>query len=320
MRRLGESAAFVLFLVLLGSRVVAAQGPIPISECGTITRPGNYVFTNDVILDTSDYNYDDFGQGGNCLTIDAAQVNINMNGWAIGIACPPLGFSYCPSAFGVPGGIAIEVTAKANHVSISNGSTDGFVYGMVVEGASHLSVTDLDLRAVVGLTLENATHGTFTNVSMIAGDTSYHGSNGPVLYMHGGNHNIFSNLGGFGLGDDLGSGPSGIEIENSSYNSVSGANIEDTSCGNADVLLTNSSFNTITNGSIFDECGSGIEIDEASQHNSVSGNTVSIASPTDEFAMVDQNPDCGTDIWTNNVFSNDFAADQISASPANCIK
>lgn len=320
MRRLGVSAAVALLLVVLCSRGSVAQGPIPISYCETITQPGNYVFTNDVILDTSNYNYDDFGEGGNCLTIDSAKVNINMNGWAIGIACPPFGYSYCPSAYGVPGGTAIEVTGKADHVSISNGSTDGFVYGVVVEGASHISVTDLHLTAVVGLTLENVTHGTFTNVSLMAGDTSYHGSNGPVVFMNGGDHNIFSNLGGFGLGDDIGFGPSGIDIENSSFNSISGANIEDTSCGNAEVLLTNSSFNTITNSSIFDECGSGIEIDEASQHNYVSGNTVAIASPTDEFAMYDQNPSCGSDIWTNNVFSNDFAADQISANPANCIK
>lgn len=320
MARLGVIATVALVLVALGSRVVAAQGPIPISECGTITQPGNYVFTNDVILDSSDYNYDDFGQGGNCLTIDAAHVNINMNGWAIGFACPPLGFSYCPSEYGVPGGIAIELTANANHVSISNGSTEEFVYGVVVEGASHVSVTDLNLTAEVGLTLENVSHGSFTNVSLLGGDTSYHGSNGPALYMNGSDHNSFSNLSGFGLGDDLGSGPSGIEIDNSNFNSISDANIEDTSCGNADVLLSNSSFNTITNSSIFDECGSGIEIDQASQHNSVSGNTVSIASPPDEFAMVDQNPNCGTDNWTNNVFSNDFAADQVSASPANCIK
>ena len=322
MRRVSVGAAIALLLTGLGTEGFAAQrSPIPISVCENITQPGNYVLTNNLVLDTSDLNYDDYGQGGNCLVISSSHVNLNLNGWTITIACPPLSFSYCPSATGVPGGIGIEVTSGADQVSIANGIVDGFVYGIVVEKADHLSVSNLGLRSVVGLTLEDASHSTLTSISYAGGDTSYHGSNGPALYVEGGSHNNVSNLSGFDLGRDLGSGPNGIAIVNSNYNSISDVSIEDTSCDDAAVLLSSdSSFNIISNSTLFDECGGGIEIDLGGQHNTISGNSVIIASPPDVFAAFDQNSNCGSNVWTGNSFTNIFSVGQISASPANCAK
>jgi hypothetical protein len=35
--------------------------------------------------------------------------------------------------------------------------------------------------------------------------------------------------------------------------------------------------------------------------------------------MLDQNPDCGSDSWIGNIFSNETVPDQISANPESCI-
>jgi hypothetical protein len=98
-------------------------------------------------------------------------------------------------------------------------------------------------------------------------------------------------------------------------------NLENTSCRGTDILLSNgSSFNVVTNSTLFDECGSGIEVNMGSRHNAIIGNNVTIASPRNVFAMFDQNPECGSDVWIDNSFSNIFAAGQISANPTNCIR
>ena len=66
--------------------------------------------------------------------------------------------------------------------------------------------------------------------------------------------------------------------------------------------------------------GNGIELDLGDQRNFILNNTVTIATTASGFyAMLDQNPNCGSDIWINNNFSNLFMPGQISASPASCI-
>lgn len=78
------------------------------------------------------------------------------------------------------------------------------------------------------------------------------------------------------------------------------------------ILLTaDSSHNLITDSNIFVLFGNGIEIDLGSDHNVIHDNTVEILSPEGYFAMLDENPSCGTDHWIDNTFT--------SASPASCI-
>src|SRR5271170_5644520 len=140
MRRVTVSAAVALFLIVLSGKGFAAQrSPIPIFDCENITHPGNYVLANDLVLTASSQG---FGEGGNCLVISSSHVNVDLSGWSITIACPPL--SYCPPEYGVVGGIGIEIMNRAADVSISNGTVDGFVYGIVAEG-SRISVTNLEL-------------------------------------------------------------------------------------------------------------------------------------------------------------------------------
>jgi len=314
MRRVTVSAAVALFLIVLSGKGFAAQrSPIPIFDCENITHPGNYVLANDLVLTASSQG---FGEGGNCLVISSSHVNVDLSGWSITIACPPL--SYCPPEYGVVGGIGIEIMNRAADVSISNGTVDGFVYGIVAEG-SRISVTNLELIDVVGISLDDVTNSSFSNIGYKGANTEYHGSNGPIVYLNGGGRNIVANLNGQ-VGTDLGLGPDGIEVVNSNFNLISGVNLDNTSCGGTDVLLTNgSSFNAVTNITLFDECGGGIEIDTGSRRNLIKGNTVMIASPADVFAMFDQNPNCGSDAWIDNSFSNIFEAGQTSASPSTCI-
>lgn len=319
MRRVAISTAVALFLMMINTKgfadahgLAARQSPIPISDCEDITQPGNYALTNDLVL-TADGQ--DYGGGGNCLVISSSHVRIDLGGWTISIACPPS--SSCPSEYGVVGGIGIEVMNGADYVSISNGSVEGFVYGIAGE-ADHISASNLRLVSILGITLTDVSRSAFRNITFEGADTIYHGSNGPVLYLNGGGDNVFMNLSGE-VGSDVG-GPDGIDVVNSNANLISGVNLRNTGCGGTDIRLSNgSNFNFITNSTLFDECGGGIEVDMGSRHNVIIRNAVTIASPSDVFALFDQNPNCGSDDWLDNGFSNIFAPGQISASPANCL-
>ena len=314
MRPVAISGAVALFLIVVNARGFAAQNsPIPILDCENITQPGSYVLENDLVLTAS---VNSVGQGGNCLVISSPHVKIDLSGRTITVACPP--FSTCPVEFGPVGGIGIDIINGADFVRISNGSVDNFVYGIAAE-ANHISVTNLKLRAVVGLALDNVSSSAFTNIAYQGADLRDHGSNGPVLHLNGGGKNVFWNLSG-AVESDVGQ-PDGIEVLNSNTNLIAGVNVTDnSSCGSTDVLLSNgSSSNTVMNSTLFDLCGSGIEVDVGSRHNVIFGNTVSIAAPMGVFAMVDQNSNCGSDVWFANTFSNIFAAGQISASPVTCI-
>jgi hypothetical protein len=321
MRRVAISCAVALCLLMVSTRGFAARKfaaqnpPIPIADCETITQPGNYVLANDLVLTASVLGV---GQGGNCLVISSSHVKIDLNARKITVACPP--FNVCPEELGPVGGIGIDILNGADFVQISNGSVDNFVYGLAAEAENeHVSVNNLTLRAVVGLALSDVSFSAFTNIAYQGADLRDHGSNGPILQINGGGKNIFSNLSG-AVESDAGP-PDGIEVVNSNSNLISGVNVTDnSSCGSTDVLLSNdSSSNIVFNNTLFDLCGTGIGVDVGSRHNLIFGNTVAIESPIDVFAMLDQNSNCGSNVWAGNSFSNLFAAGQISASPANCI-
>src|ERR1700730_1479501 len=93
----------------------AKQTPTPITDCQTINEAGDYVLSNDLVLDAVNQHE---GAGGDCLTIKSSHVNIDMQGWTIMVVCPPLPF--CPRDFGVVGGIGVHILNHANHASISN--------------------------------------------------------------------------------------------------------------------------------------------------------------------------------------------------------
>jgi hypothetical protein len=332
MRYLAVGAAVALLLIGSNAKVFAgantkwsggsnakesasqSQVPTAITECGDITQAGNYVVENDLVLLVA--GQQDFGMD-TCLTISASRVKIDMGGNSIGVACsdPFL----CLPQFGVPGGIGILVAAGSDSVSISNGAVENYVYGIVADHDYYMSLANLALKAVVGVTLSDVSQSAVSGITYEGAGENEHSANGPLLYVSGGSHNSLSNLSG-DTGTDIGI-VDAVQIIGSNANSISQLNLEnDSSCSNAELLLTGgSSFNLVIDNTLFDLCGSGIEVDAGGRLNLIVGNNVTTISPPDVFAMLDGNPKCGSDFWFLNTFSNETNPSLVSASPSSCI-
>ena len=275
--------------------------------CSTITQSGNYVLQNDLVLNTGNAGY---GAGGNCLVIAAQHTSVDLNGHTI-VAVPMF-----PALDGVSGGIGIDIEAK--DVTVSNGRVSNFVYGVAADSVDRAAVQDMTVRAVVGLLLTDVSRSTFARIGYQAADLSGLGaSDGPVAYVSGGGSNTFDTLTGTVFADP-GIGPFGFEIDGSNRNFITGLNIQGIP-GAADLLLfDNASNNVVMRNTFFDEGGGGIVIEAGSDRNFVFDNAVSVASSPDEFAMADMNPDCGSNLWLANTFSNQFVPGD-SADPTGCI-
>jgi Right handed beta helix region len=309
MRRFAISGAAALFLTVLSTNGFA-KPPIPVTDCETITKRGNYILQNDLVLPAGQ------GANGNCLVISASHVNVDLKGRTIASACFfPDG---CPPF--AQGGIGISV--EADHVSITNGHVgeggggSGFTVGIFGEG-DHISVTNLGTTTDVGIVLNDVSHSAFANIGYEGIPVSGPVTIGPVLSVSGGGNNTFESI------KSSTTTAEGIIVTNSSNNVIEGANISCAAEGVAGpgILLTqNSNQNFLANNNVFVLFGNGIEVDLGSDQNVVQNNTVETAtSPPGYFALFDQNSDCGSNIWTDNVFSNEFVAGQISANPVGCI-
>jgi hypothetical protein len=110
-------------------------------------------------------------------------------------------------------------------------------------------------------------------------------------------------------------------ISNSNYNIVGAADITGFASGGAAILLTaDSSYNLVATSTVEYTFGNGVEVDLDSQANLIRYNNVTIDGPTTYFALLDENPDCGSSVWIGNTFTNTFDPSQVSASPASCIR
>jgi hypothetical protein len=301
-----------LFISLLSTNGFA-KPPIPLTDCGTITQRGNYILENDLVFTLGTGN-------GSCLVINSSHVNVDLNGRAITCIYSP-GFPIpCGVDFGeIPlGGIGIEI--EADHVSIANGQVgkDDFEVGIFGEG-DHISATNLGIATATAIVLNDVSYSAFTDI-VFQETVPTEGcceSGPPVLSVSGGGNNTFTSI------NTLHETGSGFIFTNSSNNVINGANI---ACSSASVagpgiLLTQDSNNNfVTNTNIFVLFGNGIELDLGSDNNVVQNNTVETATSSGGFfAMADQNPDCGSNVWTDNTFSNIFLPGETSASPASCI-
>jgi hypothetical protein len=309
MRRVAISGAVALVLIVLSTNGFA-KPPIPVTDCETITKRGNYILQNDLVLPAGQ------GANGNCLVISASHVNVDLKGRTIASACFfPDG---CPPF--AQGGIGISV--EADHVSITNGHVgeggggSGFTVG-IFGNSKYISVTNLGITTDVGIVLNDVSHSAFANIGYEGIPVSGPVTIGPVLSVSGGGNNTFESI------NSSTTTAEGIIVTNSSNNVIEGANISCAAEGVAGpgILLTqNSNQNFLANNNVFVLFGNGIEVDLGSDQNVVQKNTVETAtSPPGYFALFDQNSDCGSNIWTDNVFSNEFVEGQISASPAGCI-
>jgi hypothetical protein len=308
MRHIAISAVVAIVFVVSGAKGFVAQAAsIPITDCGSIAQAGTYVAENNLVAP--------FDQ--DCLVISSSHVRIDMNGKAITAAC--LSPSCIPTG---SGGIAVHITSEADHVSISHLVVENYVSGIVVEG-DHTSVAGASLNAFSGISLNNVHHSAFTDVAYTPANRSHHPINGPIVSVAGGGHNTIS-LANAQSNSQIGvvSEAPGILITSSSYNLIEGGDI--LAGGNAvtspGILLTGqSNHNSIANTNIVVFEGNGIEVDLGSDFNLIQSNVVEILASPGFFALLDQNPNCGSNIWIDNIFSNDFAKGQISANPASCI-
>lgn len=310
MGRLAFTVAIALFLIA-PTNDVFAHPPIPLTQCGNITQPGNYFLAND--LELAVYNPTFFGGGGDCLVISSPHVNIDMQGHSIAAVCPT--FPMCISAFGPVGDIGLHILSGADHVAISNGGVVDFVDGIEVE-ANHVSIANAEITdGVFGMSLENVSYSSFTDIYFTLGPIPYNYFLLSMLSVSGGGHNTFTRLSNL-------SNTQGIAIGSSSYNVIDSANISCVSLGPAGpgILLTqDSDHNSVTNSSVNVLFGTGIEVDAGSDNNIIQGNDVFSISPLNYFALLDQNPDCGSDLWTGNSFTNETDPALVSASPESCI-
>ena len=73
MRHLAIGGAAALFLIVLSANGFAKQvkdsrkPPIPLTTCGTITQPGNYVLANDLLFPGGEEG------NGTCLVINSSR-------------------------------------------------------------------------------------------------------------------------------------------------------------------------------------------------------------------------------------------------------
>jgi Periplasmic copper-binding protein (NosD) len=279
-----------------------ATPPIALTDCETISQRGNYILNNDLVLKVAPNN-------NNCLIINSSHVNVDLNGRSI--TCVQIDGSPCK--FGFLGGIGIDI--EADHVSIANGGVEGFSYG-IVGGADHISATNLALATYTGIALNDASHSVFTDIEYggLSGGGPF--TTGPVVRVSGGGYNTFTSINS--PEGSLG----GIFIANSSNNIIEGTSIldqEETGIPPGIQLGQESNYNLITNNNIVADFGNGIEVDLGSDYNVIQSNTVEVLDLPGMFAMLDQNPDCGNNVWADNTFSNSLAPGEISASPASCI-
>jgi hypothetical protein len=235
-----------------------------------------------------------------------------MHGFAITAACSL--FSPCgPGEFGPIGGIGIHIMSGADHAAISSATVVNFTYGIVAE-ANYTSVAGANLNAMVGVSLNNVDNSNFTDISYTPADERYHAQDGPVLSVSGGGHNTFTFAAATTFLSGVVFGRPGVLIANSSYNVIQGADLSCSAQAQAGpgILLTqDSNHNSIIGNNILVLFGNGIKVDTGSDYNIIQSNAVVIASPPGYFAMFDQNPNCGHDVWTGNSFTN--------ANPASCI-
>lgn len=305
MRRIAISCAVAFFFIGLCTNGFP-DPPIPLTDCGTITERGNYVLENDLVT----------SPGRDCLVINSSHVNVDLNGQAITCIFSAEFPFPCSLELGLAG---IGIDIEADHVSISNGRVELFADG-IVGGADHISATNLGLATFTGIVLNDVSHSAFANIGYEGVPFLGPETVGPVLSVNGGGHNTFTSI-------NSGTSPfEGIIITNSSNNVIDRAEIScsaENVAGPGILLTQESNNNSITNTNIFVLFGNGIEVDLGSDHNVIQNNTVVTATTDFElfgiFAMLDENPNCDSNVWTDNTFSNMFAPGEISASPASCI-
>jgi parallel beta-helix repeat protein len=279
-----------LSFVFLGIALIAipAQAAFTdISNCTTITQPGDYQVTADLS-----------GGGAGCIDITASNVSLKLNGHVI-----------AGSGAG-GGGITVSGAGRLNHIGIEGpGLIKGFVNGITLNSTDYSQVNRVTLsrNLAIGIIAVNSTfltlgynvttqNGAFgillqdcTNSAVAFNEMNGNGGGPPSnnaggLWLSGGGNNQVNNNQASGNGQSSGIFNSGI------------------------VILANG--NRIYNNSTDGNFGPGIEVTAGAANNQIFSNLSSVGNHGSD--LQDDNPNCGTNVWVDNV--------AFTKNPASCVK
>jgi hypothetical protein len=236
-----------------------------ISKCGcTITTTGFYQVTKDLGLPGQSLNAAD----QSCIAVDAPRVGLSLIP-----TVPPFTLLKITNAL-TTGGIGIHLNSSATSSFIEGGGVTlaGWSYG-IEDDADKVTVTNLtaDNNSTAGIYVQSATSVTIANFGAHANGQYGVELSGAVLsQVSGGGIKPLANPG------VQNNGTAGIEVTGS-------PNIGNRIFGNC----------------VTDNLGAGIILDVGASNSKVTGNEVTGNQHGD---LLDNNDDCGSNLWFGNLF------------------
>jgi parallel beta-helix repeat protein len=284
MKRAVGTLALLIVLPLTLVAVAPTQAATKISSCPvTISAPGVYQVTQDLTYSGPD----------TAITILASNVDLHLGNHTL---------------TGSGGAVWGVVVQSAANVSIHNGTVQGFVVGIHLQGTVDNKVANLT-------SIQNGYSGIAVRV----------GSTGATVT------NCTANQNGF-LGIQLGTGSSGNTL---TRNTVNGNGVY------GFYIVNGASFNTVTNNTANgNQVGIGLTLDPTTG-NLIQGNTTSLnfvgisvdaghtgntlqgntALTNRDYDLADWNGNCAANAWSNNTFVTDLAAGVPDGGPGTgCIR
>lgn len=146
-------ALAIIAVLLVAPALNASAAPTPISACGTISATGSYVLTQN--LTTS----------GDCLTVSAPGVSINLNGFKIGGA----------SATGTA--IKAALGTGYNGLNVHNGVIANFIVG-IYAGGNAVRIENVKLLGASGTAISVGDNAFIKDTTIAPGASGISAGNG----------------------------------------------------------------------------------------------------------------------------------------------
>jgi Right handed beta helix region len=281
-RRISVTPPILLFAGLLAIHAtsIAEVPPKSVTACTTLRAAGSYEIDATLIASGAT----------DCIAIAASNVVLNLNGWLIQ---------------GGGGAAGVHVLPKAANTYIEGRGTmiSGFNEGVEIDGVGAVAENFTSAsNSDAGVYLNNSRQARVANFTTSGNLDGVRVSSGTDNVVEGVTAHTNSRY--------------GVWLESTSYNSVEGFLVEDNQMAGVYVgcwpagpqgtkcarKIKPSNYNSILDGSaVKNSAGDqafGIAIDLGNSNNRVSGVTTSFNSESD---LVDDNPDCGNNIWIDVV-------------------
>jgi len=279
-----KSVCYFAAIVFTG----AAYAATPITTCTTIATSGNYFLDADLIA------------GAGCITVNASNVSLALNGHSIKGPGGSIGITITPA-----------VSGRLDHVSISGpGLIQGFQTGITINNSDYVQVTSLTSAGNGSNGINSG--GTNTFVTIASNVLSQNGIWGILATAD--NSTVSGNelLGnGFGPGIHPAGGMRLTGVANSITSNVASGNgklPDNTNPLNAGIVVNTTGgriFGNIADGNN----GNGIEVQATGSGNQL-GNNKALGNLGND--LQDDSANCGTNLWGSNTF--------FTRNPASCVK